>query len=136
MAKVRTQFVCQQCGRKSARDLGRCPQCGAWNSMVEEIVAPTPSKVSSAGRGLGGVSSPRRLSEITGDVEERMPLAMGEFARVLGGGLVPGSVVLIEWADKIQKALSGTNFIRIELDHLAPNRRSIRISNAPDYLRL
>jgi DNA repair protein RadA/Sms len=63
--------------------------------MVEEIVAPTPSKASSAGRGLGGVSSPRRLGEITGDAEERLPLAMGEFARVLGGGLVPGSVVLI-----------------------------------------
>jgi DNA repair protein RadA/Sms len=75
--------------------MGRCPACGAWNSMVEEIVAPTPSKVSSAGRGLGGVSAPRRLSEITGDVEERLPLAMSEFARVLGGGLVPGSVVLI-----------------------------------------
>jgi tRNA threonylcarbamoyladenosine biosynthesis protein TsaE len=47
----------------------------------------------------------------------------------------PGSVVLIEWADKIEKALSGTSFIRIELSHLSPTARSIRITNAPDYIR-
>jgi DNA repair protein RadA/Sms len=64
--------------------------------MVEEVVAnlPAPS-ASHAGRGLGAHSVPRRLAEITGDVDERMPLSMGEFARVLGGGVVPGSVVLI-----------------------------------------
>jgi DNA repair protein RadA/Sms len=76
--------------------MGRCPQCGAWNSMVEEVVAVTPpSAVAHAARGLGARSAPRRLSEITGDVEERLPVSMGEFARVLGGGVVPGSVVLI-----------------------------------------
>ncbi len=48
----------------------------------------------------------------------------------------PGSVVLIEWADKIEKALSGTSFIRIELSHLSPTDRSIRITSAPDYIRL
>ena len=64
--------------------------------MVEDVVvdAPPPS-AAHAGRGLGARSAPRRLVEITGDVEERLPLSMGEFARVLGGGIVPGSVVLI-----------------------------------------
>ncbi len=63
--------------------------------MVEEIIAPTPAAAHSTLRGITGVSSPRRLSEITDDVEERMSLSIGEFARVLGGGIVPGSVVLI-----------------------------------------
>jgi DNA repair protein RadA/Sms len=96
MSKTRTQYICQQCGRVSAREMGRCPQCGAWNSMVEEVVAITPPPAAShAARGLGSRSAPRRLAEITGEVDERLPVSIGEFARVLGGGVVPGSVVLI-----------------------------------------
>jgi DNA repair protein RadA/Sms len=63
--------------------------------MVEEVVAPPPTKTKRAIRGLAGRSTPRRISEISEDVEERLPLPIGEFARVLGGGVVPGSVVLI-----------------------------------------
>ncbi len=64
--------------------------------MVEEVVAaPQPVAPAHAGRGLGGKSSPQRLAEIKGDIDERLPLTLGEFARVLGGGVVPGSVVLI-----------------------------------------
>ena len=63
--------------------------------MVEEAVAPPPTKTKRAIRGLAGRSTPRRISEISEDVEERLPLPIGEFARVLGGGVVPGSVVLI-----------------------------------------
>ncbi len=79
--------------------MGRCPQCGSWDSMVEEILAPAPAAVA-GGRGLsrglsGGLSVPRRMDEIEGDVEERLFLPIGEFARVLGGGIVPGSIVLI-----------------------------------------
>lgn len=95
MAKIRTQFVCQECGRTAARPMGRCPQCGAWNSMVEEVVAPSVPATSKTGRSLGEGSTPRRLTEIEGEVEERLPLGMVEFARVLGGGIVPGSIVLI-----------------------------------------
>src|SRR5512136_2809334 len=96
MPKTRTQYVCQQCGRISSREMGRCPNCGAWNSMVEEIVADLPAPAAShALRGAAARSAPRRLAEIGGDVDERLPLSMGEFARVLGGGVVPGSVVLI-----------------------------------------
>jgi DNA repair protein RadA/Sms len=95
MTKPKTQYVCQQCGRTFARQMGRCPQCSAWNSMVEEVIAPTPTTTRGAARGLGGVSTPRRLTEISGDVEERLPVAIGEFARVLGGGVVPGSIVLV-----------------------------------------
>jgi DNA repair protein RadA/Sms len=60
--------------------------------MVEEVVAVTPPPaVAHAARGLGASSTPRRLSEITGDAEERLQVSIGEFARVLGGGVVPGS---------------------------------------------
>jgi DNA repair protein RadA/Sms len=75
--------------------MGRCPQCGAWNSMVEEIVAAPASRAKTGVRGLTGRSTPVRLSEIGEGVEERLLLPITEFARVLGGGVVPGSVVLI-----------------------------------------
>lgn len=93
MPKIRTQFVCQQCGRVSARELGRCPQCGAWNSMVEEVLAlsPPPSPLLAS----GVRSKPQRLDEIGDQDQDRLPLSIGEFARVLGGGVVPGSVVLV-----------------------------------------
>jgi DNA repair protein RadA/Sms len=96
MAKTQTQYVCQQCGRTSPRLLGKCPQCGAWGSMVEEVIA-APETVSSRGapRGLSGRSTPQRLADITGDAEARLALPIGEFARVLGGGVVPGSIVLV-----------------------------------------
>lgn len=95
MAKTRTQYVCQECGRTAPRDMGRCPQCGSWNSMVEEVIAPPVSRKTISARGLAGISTPRRLSEIGEAVEERVSVPIGEFARVLGGGVVPGSIVLI-----------------------------------------
>ena len=93
MAKVRTVYVCQNCGRHSAKEMGLCPGCGEYNTMVQEIIEPAASKAK--GRGLSSRSVPRRLSEINDDLDERMPLSIGEFARVLGGGIVPGSVILI-----------------------------------------
>ena len=63
--------------------------------MVEEIIAAPAKAVHAAGRGLTGASTPRRLTEIEGDVDERWALSIGEFARVLGGGIVPGSIVLV-----------------------------------------
>ena len=94
MAKTRTQFVCQECGRTSIRPLGRCPSCGAWDTMVEEIISET---ISSSKNKIGGalLSKALRLDEISGDAQERWPLSMQEFARVLGGGMVPGSIVLL-----------------------------------------
>ncbi len=95
MPKTHTRYVCQQCGRVSAGFMGRCPQCGEYNSMVEEIVADEPIRAKGAGRGLSGRSAPRRLSEVSGAAEDRIPVPIGEFARVLGGGIVPGSIVLV-----------------------------------------
>jgi len=88
----RTQYVCQQCGRAAPKPLGRCPQCGAWNSMVAEAVVPSSPRPAAR---VKARSAPRRLSEVGPGADERLALAIGEFSRVLGGGIVPGSVVLI-----------------------------------------
>ena len=95
MPKIITHFVCQQCGKVAPRALGKCPQCGGWDTMVEEVVVEASSSTKPHLRGLNTKAQPRRMSEIKGDVEERIPLPIGEFARVLGGGVVPGSIVLV-----------------------------------------
>jgi len=96
VAKTITRFVCQECGRTYPKALGRCPQCNAWDSMVEEIVESDKTALRHANmHGLGGLSVPKRLNEIEGDSEERIPVPIKEFSRVLGGGVVPGSIVLI-----------------------------------------
>lgn len=94
MAKQRTQYVCQSCGRTTPAFMGRCPRCGEFDTMVEEIIVvesqAAPSQVRKA---IDSV--PQRLSEITADGVERLDLPLEEFSRVLGGGIVPGSLVLV-----------------------------------------
>lgn len=96
MPKTYSRYVCQQCNRVSASYMGKCPQCGSFNTMVEEIVQEAaPVKSPNASRGLTGRTTPRRIGEISGDSEDRMAVPIGEFSRVLGGGIVPGSIVLV-----------------------------------------
>lgn len=96
MVKTRTHYVCQECGRTSPKALGRCPQCGAWDSMVEEIVEDEKTALNrSTIAGLGSLSIPKRLTEIENEGDERIPVPIQEFSGVLGGGVVPGSIVLI-----------------------------------------
>ncbi len=95
MAKTHTRYVCQECGRVAATYMGKCPQCGSFNSMVEEVIHEEPAAKGTAVRGLTGRSSPRAIGDISSDSEDRINLPIGEFARVLGGGIVPGSIVLV-----------------------------------------
>ncbi|HPH96242.1 MAG TPA: DNA repair protein RadA [Anaerolineaceae bacterium] len=95
MAKAVSHFVCQSCGRTSPRAMGKCPNCGAWGSMVEELLAPAPEPARAGGSLALLRSTPRRLHEIESGAEARLHLPISEFARVLGGGVVPGSIVLI-----------------------------------------
>jgi len=92
MPKVRTEYVCQSCGKVSAKEWQRCPECGEWNSFVERLVEP-PSERSAAGTPLFSVPEP--LPAVKAGDFRRLPVPMAEFSRVLGGGIVPGSVVLI-----------------------------------------
>ena len=119
MAKLITQYVCQQCGRTSPRALGRCPQCGGWDTMIEEVVEAAPlTAAKSGGRGsLITRSLPKRMSEIEGDAEARIPLPIGEFARVLGGGVVPGSIVLVGGDPGIGKS---TLLLQMSLEMATP----------------
>ena len=93
MAKARVQYVCQTCGTTSHKWAGQCKGCGEWNTMVETIVQP--QKDATALRSWMPVSQPQPLPDIKADQFQRLPVANGELARVLGGGIVPGSVVLI-----------------------------------------
>jgi DNA repair protein RadA/Sms len=94
VTKVRTVFACQACGFESSKWLGRCPDCGEWNSFVEERpAAPTPAKGRPGAPEIG--STPKPYDVVDGSEESRLPSGIGEFDRVLGGGIVPGSMVLI-----------------------------------------
>src|SRR5512135_2940528 len=95
MAKTHTRYVCQECGRVAATYMGKCPQCGSYNSMVEEVIHDEPAAKATAVRGLTGRSTPRSIGDISSDAEDRIQLPIEEFARVLGGGIVPGSIVLV-----------------------------------------
>ncbi|HSL19953.1 MAG TPA: DNA repair protein RadA [Vicinamibacterales bacterium] len=97
MKPPKTVFVCQECGAQSQKWLGRCPDCGAWNSLVEERTAPAAEAGAAAARYALAASGAgaRRYDEIDTVVSERLSTGIGEFDRVLGGGLVPGSLVLL-----------------------------------------
>ncbi|MFH1160345.1 MAG: DNA repair protein RadA [bacterium] len=94
MAKIKTSFFCQSCGAQSPKWMGKCPSCGEWNTFVEEVIQREETK-----RGYrmpdAGSRKPVKITDIAVDTEQRIDLKDQELNRVLGGGLVPGSVVLI-----------------------------------------
>ncbi len=95
MSKLKTLFYCQNCGAQSVKWLGKCPSCGSWNTYIEEVLS-TPDKgdwkVSNAPQ---VASKPRRINEVTQDSGRRIITHDIELNRVLGGGIMPGSVVLL-----------------------------------------
>lgn len=94
MAKQTIQYICSSCGAKAPQLLGRCPVCGEWGTYEEEVVATASSK-HALSVSLGGHAKAQRLHEVTATEEMRIDMHNGELNRVLGGGLVPGSLVLI-----------------------------------------
>ncbi|MGH7682229.1 MAG: ATPase domain-containing protein, partial [Candidatus Eiseniibacteriota bacterium] len=91
--EAKAVFICAECGNESPKWFGRCPHCGAWNTARE---APSQREAASPRSGYGqGVSTPVPFDEIEGALEDRWRSGIGELDRVLGGGLVPGSLVLI-----------------------------------------
>src|SRR5688500_12735779 len=95
--KQKTVFACQECGAQASKWLGRCPECGAWNSLVEERPLPESAAAGSAEKRytLAATAGPQLYADIDTMVAERLSTGIGEFDRVLGGGVVPGSLVLI-----------------------------------------
>ena len=94
-SKVKKAWFCQECGYESAKWLGRCSACGAWNSMVEEVLAKEPELPHQAGSFGEQRAKPVPLSEVTFSHEARISLNHAEVDRLLGGGLVEGSMVLL-----------------------------------------
>lgn len=98
MAKARnTAFFCKECGYESAKWLGQCPVCKEWNTFVEEPVAQAKKAPSGqiAAVGAGKTAVPVHISEISLDEQDRTPTGFGELDRVLGSGIVKGSLVLV-----------------------------------------
>jgi DNA repair protein RadA/Sms len=93
MAKVKTVYVCQNCGAESAKWIGRCNSCGQWNTYVEQRISKGPVRSASPERDQRAV--PVHLNDVKSDQVSRVDLKNGEFNRVLGGGIVPGSLILI-----------------------------------------
>ena len=107
MARSATVYACSQCGHESPKWHGRCPGCGQWNTLAEEArAAPSAGGAGSAGGGRGGARAlrPVRLREVETPRVDRLSTGIGELDRVLGGGLVPGSLVLIGGSPGIGKS--------------------------------
>ena len=98
MAKEKTVYVCSNCGQESPKWVGKCPSCGAWNTFVEEVVRKEPAashRTAFTASAEGKRNKPVALSDIVGSEEPRIDMHDDELNRVLGGGLVPGSLVLL-----------------------------------------
>lgn len=102
MAKTKTRYVCTNCGSVSSRWLGRCPQCGEWNTMMEEQAVPEPPKGVGARQGKG--AKPALLQDIAMEQMSRVRTGIGELDRVLGGGIVPGALILLSGDPGIGKS--------------------------------
>jgi DNA repair protein RadA/Sms len=119
MAKTRTKYVCQNCGYQSPKGFGRCPGCGQFNTMAEEVVEPArPASARHPGPVGAASPAPQRLSEISGDVGERLFVPVEEFSRVLGGGIVPGSIILIGGEPGVGKSSLLLQICGVMSDHI------------------
>ena len=125
--KAKTIFYCTECGNETPKWQGRCPACGAWNTMVERPAEKAPKKSPSASRGstLGvALNRPKTMAEVETTDELRFPTGMGELDRVLGGGAVRGSLVLVGGAPGIGKS---TLMLQI-CDHLCRTAKVLYVS--------
>src|SRR5712671_6468924 len=145
-----TVFVCQECGSQSPKWLGRCAECGAWNSLVEERAQENAASAGVHRYALSGPSGAARLySDIAIEPHSRLSTGIGEFDRVLGGGIVPGSLVLLGVEPGIGKSTvllqAAANMARTvgpvlyssgeESEHQVKSRgERLSVSDAPLYL--
>ena len=124
MAKSKSLYICSECGYESAKWYGKCPGCGEWNTMNEQVVSVSTGS-SKAKRSSGAYAAKvMRLNEISGDIERRISTGVSEFDRVLGGGIVEGSLVLIRGDPGIGKS---TILLQI-CEHLGKSRNVLYVS--------
>lgn len=122
MAKIKSIYVCSECGYESPKWFGKCPGCGEWNTMDEQL--PSTASVGRSNAGISVVNQIMALNDITENVEKRIKTGNNEFDRVLGGGIVIGSLVLISGDPGIGKS---TILLQI-CQHLGEKRRVLYVS--------
>ena len=126
--KLKTVYVCTECGAQSSKWLGKCPHCGKWNTLVEEVIDTAPEEIKTPRRasmtGLGGENKATKFGELSLPAYIRTDTGLGELDRVLGGGLVTGSVVLLSGEPGIGKS---TLLMQIS-DALGQNRKVLYVS--------
>jgi Rubredoxin metal binding domain len=108
MPRSASKFICQQCGYESVKWMGRCPDCGEWNSLVETVTQPSGRAANKSGLARAGQATPTPLSQVETIGDARRSTGSQELDRVLGGGLVPGSLVLVGGEPGIGKCLAGS----------------------------
>ena len=119
MPKTKTHFSCQACGHQAAKWLGRCPDCGGWNTLAEEMEARTDDRRPAWGAS-SGTGRPVLLKDIESKTHARQKTDIRELDRVLGGGVVPGSLVLLGGDPGIGKS----TLLLCALDRLSRRRQS------------
>ena len=113
MAKTKTAYFCQNCGTQYAKWAGQCTSCKAWNTLVEEVLEKAPAHGKPAVAATDRPSKPLRVTEIGADPDMRIPTGDAELDRVLGGGLVPGSLTLVGGEPGVGKS---TLFLQISMN--------------------
>ena len=125
MAKEKSIYTCTECGGTSAKWLGQCPHCEAWNTMVESVAeAPSKNRYNTSTRGLIASQPVATLSEIEASDVDRQPTGIDELDRVLGGGIVAGGVVLIGGDPGIGKS----TLLLQALDELSKNMKTLYVT--------
>lgn len=127
----KTVYFCQECGYESSKWMGQCPGCKAWNSFVEEVVTSKKSTASSGSRGSDKRPEPVILKDINLSEDERQTTSIGELDRVLGGGIVPGSLVLVGGDPGIGKSTLLLQVCR----NLAENKKDVLYISGEESLR-
>ena len=127
----KTVYFCQECGYESSKWMGQCPGCKAWNSFVEEVVTSKKSTAYSGSRGSDKRPEPVILKDINLSEDERQTTSIGELDRVLGGGIVPGSLVLVGGDPGIGKSTLLLQVCR----NLAENKKDVLYISGEESLR-
>ncbi|TNE55329.1 MAG: DNA repair protein RadA [Bacteroidetes bacterium] len=123
MAKVKSAFFCQNCGYQTPKWLGKCPSCGEWNTFVEEIIEKNVPQIVAFSSQGGKSAKSQSIQEIAKTEYARIQLSDGELNRVLGHGLVPGSLILFGGEPGI-----GKSTLLLQLAVLEPNIKSLYVS--------
>lgn len=122
MAKARTYFYCRECGYQSSSWLGKCPACGKWNTFDEEVVQRSAAPAG-AKKGVNKASQPKLIQHVVYSETRRMPTRCEEFDRVLGGGIVPGSLLLLGGEPGI-----GKSTLLLQTAMAIPDRKILYVS--------